>query len=167
MKEEEKKPEELAPESGSLPEEQIEEKEDFQSLIRGKYREEYLRQVAGLLAAQAAEYRRYERYRAIRAESETLRKDHPDFDLGREMENPRFAALLHGGASLADAYDLVHRAEQGRSDSVRSAAAAQPLENGVARNSAAAVTRPDPRALTAEERKALRRRAAKGEEIVW
>ena len=33
--------------------EQAEPKEDFQSLIRGKYRAEYLRHAAGLLAAQA------------------------------------------------------------------------------------------------------------------
>lgn len=167
MTEEEKKPEEQTVEAEKLPEEQAEEKEDFQSLIRGRYREAYLRQAAELLAAQAAEYRRYERYRAIRAEAEALRKDHPDFDLGRELENGRFAALLHGGASLSDAYALVHREELGRADTVRSAGAAQPLENGVGKNAAAAVCSPDPRSLTPKERRQLRRRAAKGETIVW
>ena len=155
------------PEAERLPEEQVEEKEDFQRLIRGKYREAYLRQAAELLAAQAAAYRRYERYRAIRAEAEALKKDHPDFDLGKELENARFAALVHGGASLSDAYALVHREELGRSDSVRSAGAAQPLENGVGKHAAAAVCSPDPRSLTPKERRQLLRRAAKGETIIW
>ena len=164
MNEEEKK---LQPETEqTAPEEQTEPKEDFQSLIRGRYRDAYLRHVAGLLAAQAEELRRDARAREIRRQALAFRAEHPDFDLNRELENPQFAALLRDGVELATAYAAIHRGETERAGAARMAGAAQPRENGLG-SGAPAVFRADPRSLSPQERRALRRRAARGEEIVW
>lgn len=68
--------------AAAVPAEQAE--PDFETLIRGKYREAYLRSVAELLAAQAEDRSRYERYRALRAEAEAIRAEDPSFDqIGR------------------------------------------------------------------------------------
>lgn len=162
MEEETKRTE---PEQPAQLEEQAEPKEDFQTLIRGKYRAEYLRHAASLLAAQAEEQRRYGQYREIRRQAETLKAEHPEFDLNRELEDPGFAGLLRSGVDLRVAWEAVHHAELARSRESRSASEAQPMENAL--QSQAAILRADPRKLTRQERRQLRRRAARGEEIVW
>ncbi len=154
-----------APEQAARIEEQAEPKEDFQSLIRGKYRAEYLRHVAGLMAAQAEEQRRYARFREVQRQAEALKAEHPEFDLSRELEDPGFAGLLRNGVDLRVAWEAVHHAELARSRETRGASEAQPLENAL--ESQPAVFRADPRKLTRQERRQLRRRAARGEEIVW
>ena len=65
------------------------------------------------------------------------------------------------------AYEVIHRRE--REDCSRRLAenACRPQENGLGNASLATVSKPDPKALTRAERKLLRRRAARGEEIVW
>ncbi len=147
--------------------ERLEPAEDFQSLIRGKYRKEYAAQVAGLLAAQAAQIRRYQDYRKLREEAETLRQRYPDFDLDRELQDSTFAALVDNRVDLETAYEVVHRQALAREREAKARSAAHPAENGLGSASLATVTRPDPRALTRQERRSLRRRAARGEEIVW
>lgn len=49
----------------------------------------------------------------MKVEADELRKEFPDFNLEREMENPRFAAMVapSGGFSVADAYYALHRKE--------------------------------------------------------
>lgn len=49
----------------------------------------------------------------MKAEADELRKEFPEFSLEREMENPRFAAMVapSGGFSVADAYYALHRKE--------------------------------------------------------
>ena len=145
--------------AAAVPAEQAE--PDFETLIRGKYREAYLRSVAELLAAQAEDRNRYERYRALRAEAEAIRAEDPSFDLNQALENPRFALLLRDGVDLRTA-----RAAVGEG-AARRPSDEQPLENGLGSRSMAAVFRTDPRSLTKEQRRQIRRRAAKGEEIVW
>ena len=137
-----------------------EQTESFQDLIRGKYREDYLKALSEALSAQARETDRYLAYRDLLARAEAVKTRYPDFDLDRELENPQFARLLNGGVEPKTAYEVVHHEElTGR--------AARPQENGLGPGSLAAVTKPDPRSLTRAERKLLRRRAARGEEIVW
>ena len=145
--------------------EQAETKEDFQALIRGKYRDDYLRAVSGLLAAQLRETGRYQAWKALRSGAESLRQTYPDFDLDRELEDPTFARLLQAGVDLRTAYEVVRREDLRQAR--RAARAARPEENGLGRAPAGAPCRPDPRALTPQERRQLRRRAARGEEIVW
>lgn len=152
------------PETGL--EERVEQAQSFQALIQGKYREDYLKALGEALAAQAREADRYLAYRELQFRAEALRQDYPDFDLDRELEDPTFARLLNSGVDPKTAYEVVHHAELCRREERLAQNAARPLENGLGGN-AAAVSRPDPRALTRAERRSLRRRAARGEEIVW
>ena len=94
-----------------------------------------------------------------------MRAEHPEFDLNRELEDPGFAGLLRSGVDLRVAWEAVHHDELARSRENRIASEAQPLENAL--ESQAAILRADPRKLTRQERRQLRRRAARGEEIVW
>ena len=148
-------------------EDKIEQTESFHDLIRGKYREDYLKALSEALCAQARETDRYLAYRELLTEAEAVRRRYPEFDLERELEEPAFARLLNSGVDPRTAYEVVHHEElTGRSERL-ARNAARPQENGLGSGSIAAVTKPDPRALTRQERKALRRRAARGEEIVW
>ena len=144
----------------ALPAERTEQTESFQELIRGKYREDYLKALSKALRAQARETNRYLAYRELLHKAEAVRGSYPEFDLDKELENPGFLRLLNSGVEPKTAYEVVHHDElTGR--------AARPQENGLGSGSLAAVTKPDPRSLTRAERKLLRRRAARGEEIVW
>ncbi len=158
-------PEEALPEV--LPPEQAETLPSFQELIRGRYREEYLRQAAGLLEAQARETNRYLAYRTLRERADRLREKHADFDLMKELENPAFARLVENGVDLETAWEVVHREDRAKAAAARQTAEQRPQENGLGRAAAPAVFRADPRQLTRQERRQLRRRAARGEEIVW
>ena len=151
----------------ALPRERVEQTESFQELIRGKYREDYLQALGEALAAQARETERYLAYRELRDRAEALKAEYPDFTLERELENPGFARLLNNGVDPKTAYEVVHHAELTGRDRQLARNAARPLENGLAGGSQAALTQPDPRQLTRAERRALRRRAARGEEIIW
>lgn len=153
-------------EAPALPE-QAEVREDFQSLIRGKYREEYLNHVAALLAEQARQTQAYQRFRDLQAKAEALKQTYPDFDLRKELENPTFLRLIQNDVEPAAAYEVVHRQELAESAARKARMERHPMENGLDRGAAPAVLRADPRALTRQERKQLRRRAARGEEIVW
>ena len=148
-------------------EEREEQTESFQDLIRGKYREDYLEALSEALRAQARETDRYLAYRELLSEAEKLRGRYPDFDLDRELEDPGFARLLNNGVDPKTAYEVVHHEELTGRAARLAENAARPQENGLGAGSLAAVTKPDPKSLTRAERKLLRRRAARGEAIVW
>ena len=84
----------------ALSEERVEQAESFQTLIRGKYREDYLKALEEALQAQARETERYLAYRELQAKAEALKARRPDFDLERELENPCFARLLENGVPV-------------------------------------------------------------------
>ncbi len=150
----------------ALPPEREEQRESFQDLIRGRYREEYLQALSEALAAQAREADRYLAYRELLHKTEALQSRCPDFDLERELENPNFARLLENGVEPEIAYEAVHRREQRELAERMAENAARPRENGLGL-SLATVSKTDPRQLTRQERRQLRRRAARGEEIIW
>ena len=147
-------------------EERVEQKQNFQELIQGVYREDYLKALEEALLAQARESNRYLAYRELQFRAEALKREYPDFDLERELENPSFARLLNSGIEPKIAFEVVHREELNRRQERLARNAARPVENGLDGGSAA-VSKADPRTLTRAERRALRRRAARGEEIVW
>jgi hypothetical protein len=118
------------------------------------------------LAAQARETDRYLAYRELMSQAEAVRARHPDFELEKELENPAFARLLNSGVDPGTAYEVVRCRERADREASLARNAARPLENGLG-SAPAAVTKADPRALTRAERKLLRRRAARGEEIIW
>ena len=150
----------------ALPE-RVEQTESFQELIRGKYREDYLQALGEALAAQARETDRYLAYRELQRQAEALRQSYPDFDLNRELEDPVFVRLIRNQVDLAAAYEVVHRRELAEAEARRERMRKHPPENGLSRAASPAILQADPRALSREERKQLRRRAARGEEIVW
>ncbi|MBQ1409821.1 MAG: hypothetical protein IIY94_00885 [Oscillospiraceae bacterium] len=150
-----------------LPEERVEQTEHFQELIRGKYREDYLAALEDALSAQAREVNRYLAYRELMAQAETTKAKYPEFDLEKELEHPAFGRLLCSGVDPCTAYEVIHRREQECRNQRMAENACRPLENGLGNASLATVSKPDPRNLSRQERKLLRRRAARGEEIVW
>ena len=122
-------------------------------------------------------------FRAAAAEGEALRGLYPDFDLGRELADPRFASLLvslqrcgmpeavrlayEGAHHAALVTDAVRRATahtaRALAEGVRSGAL-RPAENGGA---PAAPVRTDPARLTEEERRDIRRRVMQGERVTF
>lgn len=114
-------------------------------------------------------------------QAEAARQFYPNLDLLKEMENPAFTRLLANDVDVQTAYEVVHRNEimggmmgfaahkaaTAISNSIQ-ANAARPSENGLGKQSAANVTRiMDPRQLTREQRKELRRQVHAGKKIVW
>jgi hypothetical protein len=100
----------------------------------------------------------------------------PGFDMRREMADPRFARLAVT-AGVIEAYEAVHRKEldeilverakkEAAAEVAGSVAAnfTRPSEGGLAR-AAAPLVRIDPRSLTSEERREIRRRLKRGEKI--
>jgi hypothetical protein len=116
-------------------------------------------------------------------QAQQLKEKYPDFDLGRELQNPVFLRLTSpdAGVSLEDAYYTVHRREiqhsametaarqtaQRISNSIRSGTA-RPVENGTAAPTAT-VTALDYRSADPAQRNALKARirqaAARGEKL--
>lgn len=123
----------------------------------------------------------YEEYLQVKAQAEQAKKLFPNLDLNAEMGNPAFARLIRAHVPVETAYKVIHADEitaammqhtaqqqaMAISNTIQ-AGQARPSENGLGRTSPANITRiTDPRQLTREQRKELRRRASRGEEIVW
>ena len=117
-------------------------------------------------------------YEALLHSAAAARQSYPDFDLRRELSDPRFAAMAARGIDAKAAYEAVHHDELLRSamaygvqrTAERLAAAkmaARPSENG-ADSQAASVSKVDPRSLSRAEREELRRRVIdRGERITF
>lgn len=115
----------------------------------------------------------------LERQGEKLKKVFPNFDLRKELQDPRFARMTSpsGGLSVEDAYYAIHRAEiQAASMQVAAQKTAQkmsnaiqagqrrPAENGTS-GKAASVTTFDYRTATKEQRAALKKRIYSGEKI--
>ncbi len=115
----------------------------------------------------------------LQAQAEELGRIYPGFDLEREMENSRFAALVQAGATLRDAYEVVHLEELAQAAALREkeiirleiteairARALRVQENGISAHCAISL-RQDVSRLSREQRADYAARAAKGEEITF
>ena len=98
---------------------------------------------------------------------------YPDFDLKGELGDERFGALLRGGASLKDAYELVHRQsimEKGAREMEEKIARRvlsgelRPREGGISAPSAALVKN-DVSQMSKKTRQEIIRRVQRGEKI--
>lgn len=98
---------------------------------------------------------------------------YPDFDLKGELGDERFGALLRGGASLRDAYELVHRQsimEKGAREMEEKIArrvlsgGLRPREGGISAPSAAMVKN-DVSQMSKKTRQEIIRRVQRGEKI--
>ena len=165
--------------------------EDFESLIRGKYKAQFDARVQGILEkrlrslrqenrrlSEEGEARRRSKREALRrlaSQQESLRARYPDFDWQREMRDPAFGRLITAGVDAATAYETVHQKElmrqamayaaaRAREQTVRAVASGgrRVRENG---GGAASVSRSDPRTLTGAELAAIRKRVFDGEKI--
>lgn len=114
------------------------------------------------------------------AQAQELKKDFPDFDLLREMENPAFARMVgpNGGVKVADAYYAVHRAEiqkaqmqaaaQKAAEQVAASVQAnrsRPVEHGTG-GQAASQQRFDPSRMSRKEQIAFNEMIKSGRRIV-
>lgn len=107
----------------------------------------------------------------INADAAELKKEFPNFDLEREMANPRFKAMVSpgGGFTLADAYHAIHykeikeaiknstaqQVQQAMSRSLQSGRT-MPVENGSRSKASAPVGNKFYSQMSAEERKAYK-----------
>ena len=171
------------------------EQEDFESLIRGRYKEEFdakvrkildgrlrgMRQenqqlkeqkekLEGVRKAEAAE-----RIERLRRQEGELKRLYPDFDWQREMRSERFGRLILAGVEPRTAYETVHGRElmekamhyaAGRTRRQVAGSLASGMSR-VAENGgrSIAVTASDPRGLTSEDLADIRRRVLDGEKI--
>ncbi len=107
-----------------------------------------------------------------------VREAYPEFDYGKEIENPAFRSLLRAGFDMKNAYESVHSAEiqaKIREDAMReareqvsasvAAGANRPMEGGAVNPSAQVIT--DPENLTKAQRAEIKRRVKRGEKIIW
>lgn len=110
----------------------------------------------------------------IQSQAAELRTRMPAFDLARAMQDPRFVRLAAAGLSVEEAYlatapalRAVYRAgvQQGCRQAAMERNQARPVENGSA--PAGVVTGLDPAHLSKAQRRDIRSRVRRGEEITF
>ena len=168
-----------------------ERQEDFEDLIRGRYKADFDARVRKILDGrlrglrqEVAQLRQWERERDLRHQAAMgrlsrqepeIQRVYPEFRWQREMENPAFGRLVCAGVEPMAAYEVVHRedilrramaysAKRTARQAARSIASVgrRPAENG---GRCVGVTGSDPRGLTSRELADIRRRVMEGEKI--
>ncbi len=102
---------------------------------------------------------------------------YPDFDLQREMRNPRFMRLIDAGLSVRESYEVLHRddllkhavtlaAQKARQETYQSLAARKSRveENGA---SSALVTKKNPASMSKSQREQIAKRVMRGEKVTF
>ena len=168
-----------------------ERQEDFEELIRGRYKADFDARVRKILDGrlrglrqEVTDLRQREKLRQLQIQyyldrlpeqEKQVRMVHPEFRLQKEMENPRFYRLVQAGVEPREAYEMVHRREltaKAMHFAAQAAArqAVRVVESGgrripenAGRN--ASVSRPDPGKLTSRELADIRKRVMDGEKI--
>lgn len=104
-----------------------ERQEDFEELIRGRYKADFDARVKKILDGrlrglrqEVTDLRQREKLRQLQIQyyldrlpeqEKQVRMVHPEFRLQKEMENPRFYRLVQAGVEPREAYEMVHRRE--------------------------------------------------------
>lgn len=110
-------------------------------------------------------------------EAEAMKADYPDFDLGRESQDPQFLSMLRSGVPVKLAYEVKHmdeikstvaqttaqKTEKQVVEGIR-AKGARPAENGTSSQSGF-VVKDDPAKWTKKDRAEIVRRVQRGEQI--
>lgn len=112
-------------------------------------------------------------------QAKDAKRSYPGLDLGEELKNPQFVALLRNGIDVGSAYFVMHKDElipqamQYTAKTVESklankiaAAGARPQENGI-NSSASSIVKSDVSQLSKEDRDEIARRVARGERITF
>lgn len=116
-------------------------------------------------------------YQSWMTEAEQLKQLYPDFDLRKEMDNPRFAGLLRSRVDMQTAYEVLHNreiipaamqyaartVEQRLASSLRSTSE-RPVENGI-RGSGAIVLGSDVARMSRKDYAAVCRMVERGERV--
>jgi len=124
---------------------------------------------AGKERAQALAQRQYAQWIQ---QAESARESYPQLDLSQELSNPRFGALIKSGASVEEAYELVHRRELmeraakaiEENISRRFISAQRPREGGMTSQSSA-LMKNDVSHMSKSARQDIIRRVQRGERI--
>lgn len=167
------------------------EQEDFEALIRGKYKEEFDARVRKILDGRLRGMRQEnlrlkeqqqrqkeeaaQRIARVREQEGEIRRLHPEFCWQEELKNPQFGRLVMAGVEPVAAYETVHRREL-MEKAMRYAAGrtrrqvAGSLACGMKRvaengGRSIAVTGSDPRGLSSRDLADIRRRVLDGEKI--
>lgn len=164
---------------------------DFDTLIRGEYKEAFERRVQKILDGRLRQLRsenealreraageeamQLRQLEQLAAQEETIRQVYPEFAWEQEMKDPGFARLIRGGVDGRTAYEVVHRQELlRRAVSYGASAAREQMartiisggqrvrENGGQRMS---ILHTDPKGLTSAELTNIRQRVQRGEKI--
>ena len=126
----------------------------------------------------SADMRIREHFVRLARQAEAAKERYPDFDLAREMENPVFARLTAPGVGIdpETAYEVVHGRNlrrQQRSEDIRritravASGSLRPDENALTGSQAAPGIATDPRNLSPQARRDIRRRVEKGERVTF
>lgn len=168
-----------------------ERQEDFEELIRGRYKSDFDARVKKILDGrlrglrqEVTDLRQREKLRQVQIQyyldrlpeqEKQVRMVHPEFRLQKEMENPRFFRLVQAGVEPREAYEMVHRRELTAkamhfAAQVAARQAVRVVESGGRRipenaGRSASVSRPDPGMLTSRELADIRKRVMDGEKI--
>lgn len=122
-----------------------------------------------LPAGEEARFEAYMEKRAaeIDAQIREFSRKNPDFDIGRELKNPKFCNYLWvNGLSVEDAYYLTHREDGALFGRIKNAAADRRItENGTAKSGGSGIVKKNPEEMSDEEVDDIIRRVRKGEHI--
>ncbi len=105
----------------------------------------------------------------IDAQVEEFSRRNPDFDIRRELQNPKFCNYVWGnGLSVEDAYYLTHREDSQTADT-GSGQSREPekrvTENGTSKTGGAGMVKKNPEDMSDDEVDDIIRRVRKGEKI--
>jgi len=126
----------------------------------------------------SADMRLHDHYARLVRQAEELKAQYPGFDLASEMRNPVFARLTAPGVDIdpGTAYEIVHRHSireadrfaglQRAAEAVRSGSL-RPAESALSGVHAPAPVRTDPRNLSPDDRRDIRRRVERGERVMF
>ena len=167
------------------------EQEEFETLIKGRYKEQFNDRVHRILNSRLKSLRReneqlrhekqlrWENSRRafsnLAEQQEQIQRVYPEFDWQQEVRNPKFGQLIEAGVDARTAYETIHGREllqQAMVYSARRAArqAAQTVASGHRRaaengKGGAATTQSDPRTLDSRQLADIRKRVLDGEKI--
>ena len=152
-----------------------ERQEDFEDLIRGRYKADFDARVRKILDGRLRGLRHQAAMGRLSRQEPEIQRVYPEFRWQREMDDPGFARLIDAGVEPREAYEMVHRREltaKAMHFAAQMAArqAARVVASGGQRvrentGCSASVSRPDPGKLTSQELADIRRRVMDGEKI--
>lgn len=125
-----------------------------------------------------ADMRLREHFVRLNRQAEALKEQYPGFDLAKEMQDPTFARLTAPGVDIdpGTAYEIVHRrsldkarqqAELQKAAKAVVSGSFRPSESALAGTHISVPVRTDPRNLSSDDLRDIRRRVERGERVTF